>query len=74
MPAAMIGETSYSMYLIHGLSGGLYLILRNKLGLGEMPWYFHLITAIATAAISSIIFYLLIERPSARLAKKIKLR
>jgi len=74
MPAAMIGEASYSMYLIHGLSGGLYLILRNKLGLGEMPWYFHLITAIATAAISSIIFYLLIERPSARLAKKIKLR
>ncbi|MEY4110800.1 MAG: hypothetical protein RLZZ46_1155 [Bacteroidota bacterium] len=74
MPAAMIGEASYSMYLIHGLSGGLYLILRNKLGLGDLPWYFHLTAAIVVAVFSSIIFYLLIERPSARLAKKIKLR
>lgn len=72
--AAIIGEPSYSMYLIHGLSGGLYLILRNKIVPFEMPWYFHLAAALMTAVFSAILFYWLIEKPSARLARKIRLR
>lgn len=68
-----IGKPSYSMYLLHGLSGGLYLILRFRAGLGNLPWFFHLIAAILISIIASMIFYWFVEKPAEKIAKRIRL-
>jgi peptidoglycan/LPS O-acetylase OafA/YrhL len=74
IPAASIGEMSYSLYLMHGLTGGFYLIIRFELGINHLHWIFHFLTALAIAIFCSWLFWMMIEKPAHRLARKVKLR
>jgi peptidoglycan/LPS O-acetylase OafA/YrhL len=65
-----VGAWSYSLYLVH--PGGLLLFARFHLpDLGAiLNWFLVMLTCLAFG----YLFYLLVERPSHRLARKIKVR
>ena len=66
-----MGRFSYSLYLTHGLSGGLFLfVFKNEHYVNLNSWL-----ALILATIVSITFaygyYLLVERPAMRLSRKV---
>ncbi|MEZ4937570.1 MAG: acyltransferase [Crocinitomicaceae bacterium] len=62
------GKMGYSFYLMHGVFGGSFLVLMQKYISNS---YVLLISAIVFAILCSSIFYLLIEKPSQKLSKRI---
>jgi len=64
------GAWSYSLYLVHAQGVGIYNFLRLP-ALGLIPDWF-IVMAMSLAA--GYIFYLLVERPSHALARKIKVK
>jgi len=64
------GAWSYSLYLMHAQGGGLFESLRLP-SLGGIPdWCL----VMASSLLISYLFYALVERPSHKLARKIKVR
>jgi peptidoglycan/LPS O-acetylase OafA/YrhL len=64
------GAWSYSLYLVHAQGGGLYGALHLP-SLGRIvDWCLVMISSLLFA----YVFYILVERPSHKLARKIKLR
>lgn len=59
------GKWSYSLYLIHPISGGLLAVLGVSAALGSERYH---LTTIAFALVLSFCFYLAIERPAHQLA------
>jgi peptidoglycan/LPS O-acetylase OafA/YrhL len=64
------GAWSYSLYLVHAPGGGLFERLHLP-SLGDVPDW---ILVMASSLLSSYLFYVLIERPSHKLARKIRVR
>ena len=64
------GAWSYSLYLIHAQGGGFFERLHLP-SLGGVPDW---IMVMASSLLFSYLFYLLIERPSHKLARKIRVR
>ncbi len=60
------GRISYSIYLVHALA--LYAVVRYA---GEEWWLF--LIKIAAALLASWVFYLLVEKPSHRLARAVRI-
>ena len=67
---AAAGAWSYSLYLMHAQGGGLFGLLHLP-SLGRVPDWF---LVMACSLLFSYLFYLLIERPSHKLARKIRVR
>lgn len=69
-----LGKISYSMYLLHGVSGGwlLYFLSRNK-SLDLHPFTI-VFLGILLSILVSLLFYVFIERPSMKLSKSIRYR
>lgn len=70
------GKISYSLYLTHGLIGGNFLFFSMYLGwVKENEWVRSVMVfvAIVLSVMFAKLFYLLVERPSQTLSKKIKL-
>lgn len=72
-PLKILGDISYSLYLIHPLVLIVFIGVAKKLSFNlnqnQVEWLFiEILTAIAT----SFLFYILIEIPSTNLSKKIK--
>lgn len=64
------GAWSYSLYLVHAQGGGFFERLHLP-SLGGVPDW---IMVMASSLLFSYLFYLLIERPSHKLARKIRVR
>jgi peptidoglycan/LPS O-acetylase OafA/YrhL len=64
------GAWSYSLYLVHGQGAGLYESLHLPTPGPLVEWFLTMASSLAFA----YVFYVLIERPSHRLARKIKVR
>jgi peptidoglycan/LPS O-acetylase OafA/YrhL len=63
------GAWSYSLYLLHPQGGGLFLSLKWSAG-KIIDWFLVMASSLAF----SYVFYLLVEKPSHALARKIKVR
>jgi peptidoglycan/LPS O-acetylase OafA/YrhL len=63
------GAWSYSLYLLHAQGGGLFLSLNWSAG-KIVDWFLVMASSLAF----SYLFYLLVEKPSHALARKIKVR
>jgi peptidoglycan/LPS O-acetylase OafA/YrhL len=64
------GAWSYSLYLMHAQGGGLFERLHLP-SLGGVPDW---ILVMSSSLLFSYLFYVLIERPSHKLARKIRVR
>jgi peptidoglycan/LPS O-acetylase OafA/YrhL len=64
------GAWSYSLYLVHAQGGGFFERLHLPSRGGVPDW----IMVMASSLLFSYLFYLLIERPSHKLARKIRVR
>lgn len=64
-PAKFLGDSSYSLYLAHGLAISLAAKVCERLGLGSGPVLF--LVAVATGLAAGSACYVLIERPLLRL-------
>ncbi|GAC1621238.1 MAG: hypothetical protein NVS9B13_12540 [Candidatus Acidiferrum sp.] len=62
------GAWSYSLYLIHATGAGFFL----RLGLPNLGFLLNWMGAMGSSLAVSYVFYLLVERPSHQLARKIK--
>src|SRR5206468_1463603 len=67
---AAAGAWSYSLYLVHGQGMELYARLPIPYLGFNLTWIF----TIASALLFAWLFYLLIERPSHRLARRVRLQ
>jgi peptidoglycan/LPS O-acetylase OafA/YrhL len=67
------GKMGYSFYLMHGAIGGSLIYLLSKGIENDLMKYLIIVTAIIAATIGSAIFYRLIEFPSQKLSRKIKI-
>ncbi len=65
------GEISFSFYLIHGAIGGMFLYFTSRYADQMWQKIGLLITALLISYAASYIFYLLIEKTSTRLVKRI---
>jgi peptidoglycan/LPS O-acetylase OafA/YrhL len=66
------GKISYSYYLVHGLSGGWFLYFVSDTGLGLNYPVIAIILALIISWITAFLMYLIIEKPSILLSKRIK--
>jgi peptidoglycan/LPS O-acetylase OafA/YrhL len=64
------GAWSYSLYLMHAQGGGLVLSLKLPSAGKILDW----VLVMASSLLFSYTFYLLVEKPSHALARKIKVR
>jgi peptidoglycan/LPS O-acetylase OafA/YrhL len=64
------GAWSYSLYLMHAQGGGLFEYLHLP-SLGRIPDWF---LVMASSLLFSYVFYVLVERPSHKLARTIRVR
>lgn len=67
-----LGETSYSFYLMHGLLGSWFLYFTLRYADQDWQKFLLLIGAFLVAYVGSHLFYLLIEKPSLQLLKRIR--
>ena len=69
-PLIWIGTVSYSLYLLHGITGGRVLNLLERYS--EFPGIrlFSIPVALGVALLASAIFYRFIELPSHEYARK----
>ena len=70
--STFLGSISYSLYLIHIPFGGRLLVLTNIYVQSEAGKSFLIALFLALTIFVAWIFYLLIEKPSLYLSKKIK--
>lgn len=68
---AFFGMISYSLYLLHCPIGGKFINLAMNFSHSEFGKYIILIFSLIISILVSYIYYLLIEKPSQKLAKKI---
>lgn len=68
------GHISYSLYLLHVPIGGRVINLMSRFALGASGKVLVVIAAIVASVIAAYLFYLLVEKPSHRLSRKIKLK
>jgi len=66
------GETSFSFYLMHGILGGWFLYFTLRYADSMFVKTILLIGAFLVAYIGSYLFYLIIEKPSLHLVRRIK--
>lgn len=71
---AFLGNISYSLYLTHALIGNNLIFLVLKVWKWDVSKHILLISALAAAVIFAWLFWALIERPSKRLAARIRIR
>jgi peptidoglycan/LPS O-acetylase OafA/YrhL len=69
--SAFLGMISYSLYLIHGLIGGRVMNLGARLSTEIPAKLAFALVAIIISIVAAYVYYLLIEKPSLNLAKKI---
>lgn len=67
-----LGKISYSLYLIHGLTGGQFLYFTARYADGFWSQTFLLIAALGVSIFFSWIFYRVIEEPSIKWSQRIK--
>ncbi len=67
-----LGKISYSLYLIHGLTGGQFLYFTSKYATSFWTQTLLLIAALSLSVFFSWIFYRVVEEPSIRWSQKIK--
>jgi peptidoglycan/LPS O-acetylase OafA/YrhL len=67
-----IGNNSYSLYLIHGAIGGSIIYLFGRYIENELLKYLLVIVSFIISLAGSYIFFLIIEKPSLRLVKRIQ--
>ena len=68
----MLGDASYSIYLIHGFSGAQFLYYTNRYAEGIFEKSMLLAGALALTICFALLFERIIERPSIRLSQRIK--
>lgn len=68
------GEISYSLYLIHGLTGGNFIYLTARYCHSFTSKILVVLAALFISFIAAWIFRILIEKPSQQLSKRIRLR
>lgn len=66
------GETSYSFYLMHGILGGWFLYFTLRYADSIILKFALLIGAFIVAYVGSYLFYILIEKPSLKLVRRIR--
>ncbi len=66
-----IGEFSYSLYLVHGLSGGLVLYVCKSGKLGELNPWLTLFLSVTAAIVSAYVFFRIVEKRAMRWSKGI---
>lgn len=67
-----IGQFSYSLYLTHGLAGGLFLFVTKNEKYLNLPGWLALILAVFVAIAFAYCYYLVIEKRAISWSKKIK--
>jgi len=67
-----IGKISYSLYLTHGLFGGWLLFFLSRDDYINWSPYIIVPLAVVFSLLGAKLFYVLFEKPSMRLAKKVK--
>lgn len=68
------GNISYSLYLLHVPVGGRIINLSKRIPLGEYGQFLAIFVALLVSVFAAWLFYILIEKPSHRLSRKIKLK
>lgn len=68
------GNISYSLYLLHIPVGGRVINLSKRFPLGDYGKFFAIFIALVVSILAAWLFYILIEKPSHRLSRKIKLK
>ena len=72
-PLQFLGRISYSLYLAHAIAGGKVMKLGAQfLGKSPAAAIFLFFLAFAVSIGGAYVFYLLIERPSVELTKRLK--
>ena len=66
------GVTSYSFYLMHGILGGWFLYFTLRYADSMLFKFALLLGAFVVAYVGSYLFYILIEKPSLKLVKRIR--
>lgn len=70
-PGIWLGKISYSLYLIHGLAGGTFLMFHYRGDRSLSPVYF--LAALGISVSAATLFYLVVEKPFHSLSRKMKL-
>ena len=68
-----LGDISYSLYLTHGAIGGNILYLLSDASFTYAERWILLLLALVASIVFAFLFWLMIERPSRLLARKIKI-
>lgn len=67
-----VGQFSYSIYLTHGFSGGMFLFYcKTETGMGWNPWLYFT-AAVCISIVFAFCYYWLIERHAITLSRKIR--
>jgi peptidoglycan/LPS O-acetylase OafA/YrhL len=72
-PTLFLGKISYSLYLLHGLSGGLVINLLSHVEALQPYKILVILLGVFIAVLSAFVFYLIIEKPSQKWSKNIHL-
>ena len=70
-PIAWLGDISYSLYLFHGLSGAIVINMLSHHADTPLLKFSVILFGLIVALITAWLMYVMVERPSHRLAKQI---
>jgi peptidoglycan/LPS O-acetylase OafA/YrhL len=73
-PLAWLGKVSYSLYLIHGLTGAVFINLVSHHVNHPMMKFFVVVTGVVIALFCAWVMYVIIEAPSHQAAKRVKVK
>lgn len=73
-PLAWLGKISYSLYLIHGLTGAIFINLVSHYVNHPMMKFLVVVTGVVIALFSAWMMYVMIEAPSHQAAKRVKVK
>ena len=71
---SFLGDISYSVYLLHSVVGSAYVNFMSHRFNEPLGQFFVILSGILITILSAYIYWKLIEKPSQRLAQKIKLK
>jgi len=73
-PLIEIGKASYSLYLTHGIFGGVLLFYATSEAHGNSssPWW--ILVATVVSILGAFMFYWVIEKPATRWSRSVKMR
>ena len=68
---SLIGDASYSLYLVHGLALSFSFVVASRMGIS---WQLFIPVGIGAAIVAGVLAYILIEKPIGRIMKKMTKR